>query len=105
MIITKRKALTFCTIPEAVKAVPSLLSIFEEYRKQVELSKKPGCSSCQKNKSFYALETAALEAICALGGEDLQKLKKSLSIKEELFAYSSGPTGVKLIKLSDSSDD
>jgi hypothetical protein len=102
MIITKKKALSIITSIQAVKNVPELINLYDQYKLlESKTPNKPGCSVCQRNKAMAELEDMALSGILNLSAESINALKKFLAIDEPIYIYVSGPEGVVMKKLGE----
>lgn len=102
MIITRKKALSIVSSIQAVKNVPELINLYEQYKLlESKTPNKPGCSVCQRNKVMSELEDMALSGILNLSTESISALKKFLAIDEPLYIYVSGPDGVTMKKLGE----
>lgn len=100
MIITKKKALSIVMSVSVIKDIPQLHSAYEAAKKKnAEVLRVRGCNSCHANSDMSTVSDQALNAIISLSRDGVNKLKKALGINEELYAYSSTPTGVQLIQL------
>jgi len=100
MIITKKKALNIVSTAAVIKDIPALHPIFEAAKAKItEAGRKERCTTCQANNILSDISDKALSAIINLSEDDLQKLKKTLSINEPIYAYTSTQTGVNLKKL------
>jgi hypothetical protein len=102
MIITKKKALSIVSSIQAIKSVPELINLYEQYKLlESKTPNKPGCSACQRNKVFSELEDMALSGILSLSQSSIEALKKFLGVDEPIYIYVSTPDGVTMKKLGE----
>jgi len=100
MIITKKKALSIVSSMQAVKSVPELINLHEQYKlMESKNPNKPGCSACQRSKVLAEIEDMALSGILGLSPDSVEALKKFLGIDEPIYIYVSSNEGVTMKKL------
>lgn len=84
MIITETKALNLIQNEDAIRAVPPLAFLYEEYRKiERNVKKRTNCNKCSLTEpEFQGFRGRILEVIAGLDKVNMTRLKEFLVTKE-----------------------